>query len=200
MNSWIVALVTNLIKTLFESALEHVGGLAISISMEDAPGLESWLSEHFSLDLAVNVSHTLLDVERVWSSTGRCAHDKVSSFILETLYLSGLVLELEMPLLLFFLAFLVLCESGEEVLALLHLLVRVGMDDTGKILHESEVGTHSICQSCELAELWHKCHFVACLPVLVDQERLVGVSDVLVVSGLVVLGVTYLSSVLVKRG
>lgn len=84
MNSWIVALVTNLIKTLFESALEHVGGLAISISMEDAPGLESWLSEHFSLDLAVNVSHTLLDVERVWSSTGRCAHDKVSSFILET--------------------------------------------------------------------------------------------------------------------
>lgn len=200
MDSWIVALITNLVKTLFERALEHVGGLAIFISVEDAPGLESWLSEHFCLDLAVNVAHTLLDVERVWSSTGRCAHDKVSSFILETLHFSGRVLELEMPLLLLLLALFVLCESGEEVLALLHLLIRVGMDYTCKILHESEVGTHSVCQTCELTELWHQSDFVACLPVLVDQERLVGVSDVLIVSGLIVLGVAHLSTVLVERG
>ena len=48
---------------------------------------------------------------------------------------------------------LVCCKGGEEILALLDLLVSVGVNDLGKILHQPEVSAHGIRQTDELAEL-----------------------------------------------
>lgn len=103
-----------------------------------------------------------------------------------------------MPSLLLLLALLVLGEGGEKVLALLDFLLRVGVDDLGEILHESEVGTHGVSEPGELAELWDQSDFISSLPVLVDEERLVRIGDVLIVPGLVVLSVAHLSAVLVE--
>jgi len=103
-----------------------------------------------------------------------------------------------MPLLLFFYALFIACKSFEEILALFNLLVSIGMHDLGEIFHEPEVSTHSICKTSELAELWNQCDFIASLPILVDEERLVWVVDVLIVSGLIVLFVADLSSLLVE--
>lgn len=103
-----------------------------------------------------------------------------------------------MPSLLLLLALLVLCEGGEEILALLDLLVSVGVDNLGEILHQPKVSAHGISQTCELAELWDQSDLIAGLAVLVDEERLVGISDILVVPGLVVLLVADLGAVLVE--
>lgn len=105
-----------------------------------------------------------------------------------------------MPSLLLFLALLVLGESLEQILALRKLLVSVGVHDLGQILHESEVGSHGIREARQLTELRDESDFVASLPVLVDEERLVGILDVLIVPGLVVLSIAHLGSVFVKRG
>ena len=105
-----------------------------------------------------------------------------------------------MPSLLLLYALLVLCEGGEEILALLDLLVSVGVHDLGKIFHQPEVSAHGICQTGELAELWDQSDLVTSLSVLVDEERLVEILDILVVPGLVVLLVADLSAVLVEGG
>ena len=113
--------------------------------MEDAPSFESWLGEHLGLDLAIYLTSISLDVKGVWSSTIGGTHDQVTSFILEARYLSWILVELEMPLLLFLDTFLVGSKCGEEVLALLNLLVSVGVHYLSQVLHQPEVGAHSIC-------------------------------------------------------
>lgn len=168
--------------------------------MEDTPGLERWLSQHLGLDLAIKLTGALLDVESVWCSAARRAHHQVASVILEARQLGWCVLELEMPSLLLLLALLILIEGGEEILALLDLLVSVGVDDLGKIFHQSEVSAHGIGQTRELAELWDQSDLIARLAVLVDEERLVWITDGLVVPGLVVLLVADLGAVLVEGG
>lgn len=105
-----------------------------------------------------------------------------------------------MPLLLFFSALFIGCESAEKILALLHLLVSVGVHDLSKIFHEPEVSTHSICKTSELAELRDQRDLISSLSILVDEQRLVGVGDVLIVPGLVVLLVADLGAVLVEGG
>lgn len=105
-----------------------------------------------------------------------------------------------MPSLLLLLALLVGREGGEEILALLDLLVSVGVDNLGEIFHQPEVSTHSIRETSELAELWDQSDLITSLPVLVDEEWLVWVSDILVVPGLVVLLVANLSAILVESG
>ena len=199
-HGWVTALVVHLVEALFHGALELVGYLGISVSVEDTPGLESWLSEHLGLDLAIKLTSALLDVERVWCSAARRAHHQITGVILESRQLCWVVLELEMPSLLLLLALLVGVEGGEEILAFLDLLVGVGVDDLGKIFHQPEVSAHCISQTRELAELWDQSDLVTSLSVLVDEERLVWISDGLVVPGLVVVLVADLSTVLVERG
>ena len=48
--------------------LELTGDLAVSVSVEDGPVLELSLGVHLSLDLAVYLTSTLLDVEGGWSA------------------------------------------------------------------------------------------------------------------------------------
>lgn len=103
-----------------------------------------------------------------------------------------------MPLLLFLFALLILGESGEEILAFLDFLVSVGVNDLSKILHESEVRSHLVSESSQLAELWDQGNLITSLSVLVDQEWLVWIRDGLIVLGLVVLSITHLSSLLVE--
>ena len=118
-----------MVKALLHSALELVGNLGISVTMENTPSLESWLSEHLCLDLTIDITGILFDVEFVWCTACRRTHHQVSSFILESLHFSWSVLELEMPSFLLLLALLIGCEGGEEILALLDFLVGVGVDD-----------------------------------------------------------------------
>lgn len=200
MNSWVLALIADLIKALFEGALELVGCLGITITMEDTPGVQSWLSEHFGLDFSVKLTSTLLNVERVWSSACSCAHHQVTSFVLVAVEASWLFAELQVPLLLLLLALFVLAEGVEESFAFLDLSVSVGVDNLGKILHQSEISTHSVGQPCQLAKFRDQCDFISSLTVLVDEERLVWIFDALVVPGLVVLGVAHLLAILVESG
>lgn len=105
-----------------------------------------------------------------------------------------------MPGLLFFLTLLVLCESLEQIFALIYLFIGIGVYDLSKILHESEVGSHGIRETRQLTELRDKSDFISSLPVLVDQERLVWICDVLIIPGLVVLSIAHLGSILVECG
>lgn len=195
---WLAALVTNLVEALLESGVELVGCLAISVTVEDAPAVQSGLAEHLGLDLAVQLTGALLDIESVWSSACGGPHHEITSVVLVAGNLSWSVTELKVPGLLLLLALLVLGKRGEEILALRGLLLGVGVDDLGQILHESEVGTHSVRQASQLTELGDQCDLIPCLPVLVDKERLVWIGDVLVVPCLVVLLIADLSAVLVE--
>lgn len=51
-----------------------------------------------------------------------------------------------------------------------------------------------------MTELWDESNLITSLPILVDEERLVWIDDVFIVSGLVVLRIAYLSSLLIKCG
>jgi len=137
-------LIAYLIKALLHGALELVGDLGVSVSVEDAPSLEGRLGEHLCLDLAVNLPGILLDVELVWCTAGGGSHNQVSSIVLVAGELSWSLLELKMPLLLLLLALFVGGEGLEEVLALFDFLLSVGVDNLGKILHKSEVGPHGV--------------------------------------------------------
>lgn len=61
------------------------------------------------------------------------------------------------------------------------------MHNSSQIFHESEVSSHAVGESGHLAELRDQGDFVPGLSILVDEERLVGVGDVLIVPRLVVL-------------
>jgi len=166
--------------------------------MEDTPLVHSRLREHLGLCLPVELSGSLVNVDFVGSTrTGR-THDKVTSFIVVASELCRDPLETDVPSLGLLFALLVLAERSEEILALLDLLLSIGMNDLGEVLHEPEVSSHLIGQSCELTELRNESNFVTSLPVLVDEERLVDIRDSLVVPGLVVLQVTDLSAILVE--
>lgn len=146
----LITLETNLIETLLHSALELVGCLCITVTVEDTPALHAWLGKHFGLDLAIEVTSTPLDVELIRSTRGCRTHDEVAGVVLVALKLSRVVRELEMPLLLLLLALLILSECLEKTLALLDLLFSVGVHDLGKVLHETEVSSHDISEACEL--------------------------------------------------
>lgn len=189
---------TYFLEALLHGTLELVGNLTISVSMEYSPLVHCRLTEHLGLSLAIKLSGALLDVELVWCSrTGR-THHEVASIVLVSTELRRDVLELDVPSLGLLFAFLVLGERLEQMLALLDLLLGVAVNNLGEVLHEPEVSSHLIGQTCELTELRNKSHFVASLPVLVDEERLIDVSDGLVVPGLVVLHVANLSAIAVE--
>jgi hypothetical protein len=77
-------------------------------------------------------------------------------------------------------------EDFKEVLTLLDLPVGIGMDDFGKILHQSEISSHLVSQSGNLAELRDQSNLISSLPVFVNEEGLVRICDLLIVPCLVV--------------
>src|ERR1035437_7093359 len=99
-----------------------------------------------------------------------------------------------MPKLLLLHAFGVLGECLEEVLGLSNLSVGIGVDNLGKVLHESEVCSHGVCQSSDLAQLRKKLNLDSCLPVLDDEQGLIEVSDAFIVASLEVVLEADLSS------
>lgn len=127
----VTALIVDLVKALLHCALELVSNLGITVTMEDTPSFESWLSKHLCLDLTIELTGTLFDVEFVWSTAARRTHHQVSSVILVALHFSWSVLELKVPSFLLLLALLVGSKCGEEILAFLDLLVSVGVDNLG---------------------------------------------------------------------
>lgn len=119
--------------------------------MEDAPCLQRRLLIHFVLDLPVDIPCTLLNVKGIPLSATFGAHNHFTSLILVAFQLSRIILESKMPKLLLFDTLRILLEDFKEVLTLLDLPFGIGMDDLSKILHESEITSHSVCQSSDLA-------------------------------------------------
>ena len=119
--------------------------------MENSPGFECWLREHLSLDLAVDFSHVLLDVESVRTSTSCWAHKEFSCAILESIEFLWIFIELQVPLLLLLDAFLICLEVLHQVLDLLDFGLSIGVKNNSEILHQAEVCTHGISKSSELA-------------------------------------------------
>ena len=89
-------------------------------------------------------------------------------------------------------------EVSHQVLDLLDLCFGVSVHDLGQVLHETEVSTHGVSQTGQLAELRDQSHLDACAAVLVNQKRLVASLDLLVVAGLIVLLVRCLDAILVE--
>lgn len=110
------------------------------------------------------------------------------------------LVELQVPECLFLLTLLVGLEVVHQVFDLLDLRFSISVDDLGKILHETEVSTHRVSQPSQLAQFRDESDLIARSAVLVDEQRLVGVVDGLVVLGLVVLSVAGLSALLVETG
>jgi len=160
--------------------------------MEDTPYLESWLFKHLVLDFPVDLTSALLNVECIPVTAAFGSHDHLASLVLESLELSRVFLEFEMPKFLLLLAFRVGVEDFKQILAFSYFPVSISMNNLSKVFHESEVCSHCIGQSSDLAQFRDQSYFIASLSVLVDEQRLIGFIDILVVSGLVVLLVRHL--------
>ena len=197
---WLGLVVAASVKALLHGALKLIGSLSIPVTVEDGPVLELDLGEHLALNLTVDLTSALLDVETVRSTACVGTHQQVASGVLETLELLRILVELQMPECLLLLALLVGLEVMHEILDLLDLGLSVGVHNLGQVLHQSEVGTHGISQTCQLTQLWDEGDFESGSPVLVDQQWLVGILDGLVVASLVVLHVAGLGALLVKCG
>lgn len=166
--------------------------------MEDGPILELHLGEHLALDLAIDLTSTLLNVKARWCTTSIGTHEEISSVVLVALELLGVLVELEMPEGLLLNALLVGLEVVHQVLDLLDLSLSVGVHDLGQVLHQPEVSSHRIGQTRNLTQLWDKSDLQTCPPVFVDEQGLVGVLDLLIVLCLIVLGVAGLGALLVE--
>lgn len=105
-----------------------------------------------------------------------------------------------MPKLLLFDAFFIRLKVLHQVFDLLYLRIGISVNDLCKVLHQTEVGTHSVSQTCQLTELRNKGNFIACSSVLVDKKGLIGVRNGLIVAGLVVVTVAGLSALFVEAG
>ena len=92
-----------------------------------------------------------------------------------------------MPEFLLLLTLRVGVEDVDQVLALFHLTIRISMHDLGEVLHETEVCSHGVRKTGNLAKLGEKSNLSSGLAVFVDQKWLVGLGNILVVAGLVVL-------------
>lgn len=106
----------------------------------------------------------------------------------------GVVLEFEVPQLLLLLAFRISVEHFQETTTLRDLAISVGVHDLCQVLHEAEVRSHGVGETSYLAKLGQKGNLSTSLPVLVDKERLIGLTHFLIVAGLVVLFVRDLKS------
>lgn len=82
------------VEAFFHCALELVGNLGVTITMEDGPVLELHLGEHLALDLTVYLTSTLFNVETSGGSTSISTHQQISSVVLETTQLLRILVEL----------------------------------------------------------------------------------------------------------
>jgi hypothetical protein len=112
--------------------------------MEDSPCFERRLIIHLVLDLAVDISCTGFDVELISLTAAFSAHNHVAGLVLVAFQLSWIVFKLKVPKLLLLDTLRVSLEYLKEILAFLDLAVGIGMDDFGKILHESEIRSHLV--------------------------------------------------------
>ena len=188
------------LQTLGHGRLERAGYLLVPVPGEDAPCLKGGLGEHLALDFAVNITHVLLDVERVRTATSRRSHEEFSSRILESVEFRWVLVELQVPQLLFLHALRVGLEVGHEVFDLLDLGLGIRVQDHSQVLHQAEVRTHRIGEARQLAELGDERHLVSGPTIFVDQEWLVSIGNVLIIAGLVVLSVARGSPILVECG
>lgn len=150
------------------------------------------------MDLSVDVTCILLYVEAVRLARRRGTHQQLASTILEAVKRLRVLRELEVPHLLLLDTLSVAGEVRHQVLDLLDLCFGVSVNDLSQVLHETEVSTHGVGQTGQLAKLRDQSHLVACAAILVNQQRLVASLDLLVVAGLVVLPVRCLDAVLVE--
>jgi len=150
------------------------------------------------LDLAVDVTCILLNVEAVGLARRCGTHQQFASVILEAIKRLRVLRKLEVPHLLLLNALSIASEVRHQVLDLLDLCFGVSVNDLGQVLHETEVSTHGVGQTGQLAELRNQSYLVACAAVLVNEKRLVTGLDLLVIAGLVVLLIRCLDAVLVK--
>lgn len=85
--------------------------------------------EHLVLDLPVDLSGTSFDVKGVSLTTSFGSHDHVSSLVLVAFEWGWVVLELEMPQLLFLKALWMSVEDLEKVLALSDFPVSISVNN-----------------------------------------------------------------------
>jgi hypothetical protein len=137
--------------------------------MKDAPCFQRWLLVHLVLDLAIDFPCALFNVEGISLSTSLGSHHHFACLILEAFQLGWVLFELEMPQLLFLLALRVCVEDFKQVSAFIDLPVSIGVDDFSKILHQSEVSSHSISESSDLAEFRNQSNLISSLSVFVDE-------------------------------
>lgn len=97
--------------------------------MEDSPIFQLRLSKHLALDLAINFTCTLLDIEAVRSATCVRAHQEATGIVLKALEFLGVLIKLQVPKLLLLDAFFVRLEVLHQVLDLLDLRISVCVHD-----------------------------------------------------------------------
>lgn len=167
--------------------------------MEDTP-LHQWrLGEHLGLNFSIELSRALLDIHFIWSSRTWRTHDEVASIIFVSSGLDRSFLEFDVPVLGLLFALVVSSERLEQIGALFYLLLGSGVNDLSEIFHESEVWSHLVSQTCQLAQFWYQSHLIASLSILVNEERLVNIGNILIVPRFVVLHVADLLTILFKR-
>ena len=87
------------------------------------------LSKHLALDLAINFTRTLLDIEAVRSATCVRAHQEATGIVLKALEFLGVLIKLQVPKLLLLDAFFVRLEVLHQVLDLLDLRISICVHD-----------------------------------------------------------------------
>lgn len=168
--------------------------------MEDGPILKLRLSKHLALDLSIDFTSALFYVKTVRSATGIRTHQETTSVVLKALEFLRVLIKLQVPKLLLLDALFVCLEMLHQVLNLLNLGICISVNDLCKILHETEVSTHSISQPSQLTEFRNKSDLISRSPILVDEQRLIWFLNSLVVAGLIVVTVTYLSALFIEAG
>jgi hypothetical protein len=108
------------------------------------------------------------------------------------------LVELQVPKRLLLLALFVCLEVVHQVFDLLDLCLSVCVNDLREVLHQAEISTHGVGESCQLAQLGNQSNFIASPAVFVDEQGLVWVGDSLIVPSLVVLAVAGHSALLIE--
>jgi len=81
------------LQAFVHGRLELSCSLGVSICIEDTPSLKSRLGKHFTLDLAVNIAHVLLNVKGVRVSICGGTHEKFSSIELKSIESTRVLVE-----------------------------------------------------------------------------------------------------------
>lgn len=195
---WFAAVIATSLQTLLHRALKLVCNLSITVTIKHTPSFEGCLGKHFALDLAIDLTSVLLNIEAHGRTIRTRTHQEITCFILESLKFLRIFVELQVPHFLLLDTFSISLEVTHEVFNLFDLGFSIGVQDDCKVLHQVEVGSHRVSQAGQLTEFGNKGDLITRSPVLVNQQWLIHVLDALVVASLVVVGVARWSTLLVK--